>query len=84
MLIDPEEVKEDVHRRLARKDTDIQIVGDSILVNLGYNHPYEIPLHDVNSDSDIVRWVLQLCSKNGADTVTIESFIEKMQSHRHS
>lgn len=84
MIVNPEDIREDVRTLLKRKQTDVQIEGDRVLVNLGWDYPYEIPLSEVNTDSDILRWVLQLCSKKGADTVTIEAFIEKMHLHRNA
>jgi hypothetical protein len=84
MIVNPEDIREDVRTLLKRKQTDVHIEGDRVLVNLGWEYPYEIPLSEVNTDSDILRFVLQLCSKKGADTVTIEAFIEKMHLHRNA
>ena len=81
MIIDPGSLKEDVRALLLRKNTVVQIEDGTVIVDLGSGQPYEIPLNEVKSNAAILQWVLHICSKKGADTVIIEAFISKMQSH---
>jgi hypothetical protein len=66
---------------LAKKRDWIVHLPDKGVLLLRFDTPYyEIPLNDINSPTDLLRWTLHLTEKNWINPEHLACFIQKVAS----
>ena len=63
-------------------DDKIMIVegNDTCVINIAY--PYEVDLDRIQSEADLLRWVLHLCKKTWMRTEALSIFIQKVGEYK--